>query len=94
MHASPAEGNPPQASTSFPPNSPLLATVDVGIGPNGTYERADVPLVEGTNIVSVVAVDALGNRTVRRAEVIRRPLVGPRLVMRSGNRQMTNVLRR
>ena len=94
VHASPAEGNPPLASTSFPPNSPFQATVDVGIGPNGTYERADVPLVEGTNIVSVVAMDALGNRTVRRAEVIRRPLVGPRLVMRSGDRQMTNVLRR
>ncbi|MGE3312037.1 MAG: hypothetical protein AB7O66_18895, partial [Limisphaerales bacterium] len=94
VHASPAEGNPPLASTSFPPNSPLQATVDVGIGPNGTYERGDVPLVEGTNIVSVVAMDALGNRTVRRAEVIRRPLAGPRLVMRSGDRQMTNVLRR
>ncbi|MBL9127492.1 MAG: hypothetical protein JNL97_07595, partial [Verrucomicrobiales bacterium] len=94
VHASPAEGNPPLASTSFPPDSPFQATVDVGIGPNGTYERGDVPLVEGTNVVSVVAMDALGNRTVRRAEVIRHPLVGPRLVVLSGDRQMTNVQHR
>ncbi|HMO64976.1 MAG TPA: hypothetical protein PKE47_07100, partial [Verrucomicrobiota bacterium] len=64
----------PLASTVFPEDSPLRATVDVGIGPNGTYERGAVPLAEGTNLLTVVATDALGNRTLRQLEVVRREL--------------------
>ncbi|HRI16661.1 MAG TPA: hypothetical protein PLX89_27020, partial [Verrucomicrobiota bacterium] len=94
VHSSPAEGDSPLATTQFPTNSPLNANVDVGIGPNGTYQRANVPLVVGTNVITVVAADLLGNPTTRRAEIVRISLAGPRLIAVSGDRQTTNVLRR
>jgi alpha-tubulin suppressor-like RCC1 family protein len=94
VHSSPSEGVPPLATTTFPETSPLRATVDVGIGPNGTYERGAVPLAPGTNLVSVVATDALGNRTLRQTRVIRQEPEGPLLLALSGDRQMTNAIRR
>lgn len=94
VHSSPSEGPPPLAATSFPADSPLRATVDVGIGPNGTYERGPVPLSEGDNTLTVVTTDALGNRTLRQATVVRRVPEGPHLAVLSGDRQMTNALRR
>jgi alpha-tubulin suppressor-like RCC1 family protein len=94
VHSAPTEGDAPLATTQFPPDSPLSATVDVGIGPNGTYERGDVPLAEGANTITVIAADLLGNRTIRRVEITRRPLERPRLVALSGDRQTTTVRRR
>lgn len=94
VHSSPSEGTPPLATSTFPADSPLAATVDVGIGPNGTYERGPVPLAEGANILTVVTTDALGNRTLRQANVVRRAPEGPHLAVLSGDRQMTNALRR
>ncbi|MBK8039207.1 MAG: hypothetical protein IPK22_19045 [Verrucomicrobiaceae bacterium] len=38
----------------------LTANVTAGIGPNGTYEAKDVPLVMGENIITVTARDILG----------------------------------
>jgi len=69
------------------------ATVDVGIGNNGTYERR-LPLVAGTNQLQVTATDVLGNQTSRLLEVSRVEPVGPRLVVESGDLQRTNVHRR
>jgi alpha-tubulin suppressor-like RCC1 family protein len=94
VHASPSEGAPPLATTQLPDASTLSATVDVGIGPNGTYERGDVPLASGTNLVTVIAADELGNRTLRRVEVVRRIPDGTRVLAVSGDRQSTNVQRR
>jgi hypothetical protein len=70
------------------------ANVDVGIGPNGTYERMDVPLLLGTNELTVVATDRLGNSTLRTVKVVREAPVGPRLLALSGDLQQTNILRR
>jgi hypothetical protein len=42
----------------------------------------------------VVTTDALGNRTLRQANVVRRVPEGPHLAVLSGDRQMTNALRR
>ncbi len=94
VHSSPTEGPSPLPTTSFPADSPLRATVDVGIGPNGTFERGPVPLAEGDNTLTVVSTDALGNRTMRQASVARRLPQGPHLAVRSGDRQTTNALRR
>jgi hypothetical protein len=70
------------------------ANVDVGIGPNGTFQRAGVPLALGTNEIIVVATDRLGNSTTKQVTVIRREPVGPRLLAISGDLQETNILRR
>ncbi len=70
------------------------ANVDVGIGPNGTFQREAVPLAIGTNQLTVVATDRLGNSTTRQVTVIRREPVGPRLLAISGDLQETNILRR
>ncbi len=70
------------------------ANVDVGIGPNGTYERMDVPLSLGTNELTVTATDRLGNSTTRSVQVIREAPTGPRLLALSGDLQQTNILRR
>ncbi|HAB15818.1 MAG TPA: carboxypeptidase-like regulatory domain-containing protein, partial [Verrucomicrobiota bacterium] len=94
VHSSPSEGEPPLSSVQFSENSPLRGHVDVGIGPNGTYQRGEVPLALGTNIITVIAGDLLGNRTTRRSEIVRLPLEGPRLIVVSGDRQTTNAWRR
>jgi hypothetical protein len=70
------------------------ANVDVGIGPNGTFQREAVPLARGTNEITVVATDRLGNSTTKQVTVIRREPVGPRLLAISGDLQETNILRR
>ncbi|MCI0534262.1 MAG: hypothetical protein L0Z50_03435, partial [Verrucomicrobiales bacterium] len=94
VHSAPSEGAAPLAATVFPLDSPLGATVDVGIGPNGTFERGNVPLAEGANTITVIAADQLGNRTIRRVAITGGSLQGPRLVALSGDGQKTNVLRR
>lgn len=93
VHSSPTDGPPPTALSQFATNSPLIAEVDVGIGPNGSYERATVPLAEGTNILTAIATDQLGNRTLRRAEVVRVPLEGDRMLLVAGDRQTGPVRR-
>lgn len=47
------------------------AIVDVGIGTNGTFERASVPLQMGTNNITAVATDVLGNKAQRSINVTR-----------------------
>ncbi len=94
VHAEPAEGAAPTAVTDFPADSPLAATVDVGIGPNGTFERGGVPLAPGANRVTVVAEDLLGNRVLRQIDVLRRTPDGPRLVAVSGDGQSGRYLSR
>jgi len=70
------------------------ARVDVGIGPNGTYERGAVPLALGTNVINVLATDRLGNATPKTVTVIRRIPEGARLLAVSGDLQETTILRR
>lgn len=47
------------------------ANVVVGIGQNGTFERAGVPLAIGENVLTVEAWDALGNRVVKEITLFR-----------------------
>ena len=63
------------------------ATVVAGIGTNGTFERRDVPLAPGPNVLTVVAFDALGNRASREVTVTRVAAAGPRLALVSGDGQ-------
>ncbi|KAB2668333.1 MAG: hypothetical protein DVB31_06630 [Verrucomicrobia bacterium] len=94
VHSSPSEGSIPTANAKFPADGPLAAGVDVGIGPNGTFHRTDVPLAAGPNTLTVIASDLLGNRTFRQVEVVRQTAVGPRLLLVSGDLQRTNVQHR
>ena len=86
--------NPP------PGGSPYLfngqpANVNVGIGNNGTFERL-VPLAPGTNTLVVLAIDALGNFTLRTNTVIRLDPTPdqPRLIVLSGDRQAASIHQR
>jgi len=67
------------------------ASVDVGIGPNGTYQREGIPLSLGTNIVSVFAADRLGNSIIKQIQVIRAEPVGPRLLAVAGDLQQAPI---
>ncbi len=71
------------------------ANVDVGIGNNGTFERAGVPLTIGANNpIIVVATDINGNATTLPAiNVTRVPLTGLRMVVSSGDMQLGGVHR-
>jgi len=63
------------------------ATVVVGVGTNGTYERRDVPLAVGMNTLTVVATDALGNSATRTLTVERFVPTGARFAAISGDGQ-------
>ncbi len=67
------------------------ANVDIGIGTNGTFERADVPLVLGANLITVVATDGVGNQAMKSISVTRIEATGPRLEIVSGNNQSGEV---
>ncbi len=70
------------------------ANVDIGIGTNGTFERADVPLTldnGGVNEITVIATDEVGNETTKTITVIRIEATGPRLEIVSGNNQSGQV---
>lgn len=70
------------------------AQVDVGIGPNGTYQRGAVPLNVGSNVIEVVSTDRLGNLARTNITVIRTQPSGARLLAVSGDLQQTNILGR
>jgi hypothetical protein len=70
-------------------NSP--AEVRIGIGTNGTYERAEVPLAFGDNTITVRAMDAVGNSVERSITVRRRLPEGPRLLLVDGNGQQGGI---
>jgi alpha-tubulin suppressor-like RCC1 family protein len=72
----------------------LRANVNVGIGNNGTFDRSLVPLGEGTNVLTVVAKDILGNARTAAVQVVRVPLSGPRLLAQSGDLQINSIHRR
>ena len=63
------------------------ANVDIGIGTNGTFERANVPLPLGENTLAVTATDGLGNETTKTVTVTRVALSGRQLVVVTGNNQ-------
>lgn len=67
------------------------ANVIVGIGPNGTFERGNVPLQMGLNTIQLTATDALGNSISREVSVRRIAAVGPRMIPESGDGQMARV---
>jgi len=67
------------------------ADVDLSLGSGGTFVRGGVALELGTNIVTVVASDALGNRVTNQITLRRIPLTGPRLLVVSGDMQRTNI---
>src|SRR5690606_10571557 len=63
------------------------ANVVVGIGTNGSYERAQVPLELGENTITAVAIDAVGNVAERSVTVIRRACEGSCIEAVSGSGQ-------
>ena len=64
------------------------ATVNVGIGNNGTFERSAVPLVLGNNTLTATATDINGNAiTLPPITVTRIPITGPRMIVLSGDMQ-------
>ncbi len=65
------------------------AIVDVGIGTNGTFERGQVPLAMGENVISASATDALGNVANRSITVTRVaiPPSSPQMVVAGGGGQ-------
>ncbi len=67
------------------------ATVDMGIGTNGTFERSNVPLAIGENTLTATAVDEFGNTTVKSITVTREAVTGPRMAAVSGNDQTGTV---
>jgi hypothetical protein len=70
------------------------ANVMVGIGTNGTYERASVPLTVGENPITVVARDAHGNTTTKTIMLYRADPVSARILAVSGAGQTGMVHRR
>lgn len=62
------------------------ATVNVGIGNNGTFERS-VPLVLGVNTIGVTATDINGNTVTKQVTFTRITPVGPRMLQVSGDMQ-------
>src|SRR5262249_1088970 len=80
----------PSAASAF------TANVNVGIGNNGTFERSLVPLTTGTNLITVTAIDALGNAATKQITLSYQSLTlgQPRLIALSGDMQTTNVHRR
>ena len=70
------------------------ANVIVGIGQNGTFERGDVPLTLGENIIQVTASDMHGNTTTKRIELTRTIPTGIQMTAVSGDLQTTNVHQR
>jgi Glucodextranase, domain B len=71
----------------------LDATVDIGIGPNGTFERQGVALAVGPNEITATAMDLLGNTTVRSITVTRVeiPAGSPSMSIESGNGQVATI---
>src|SRR5690606_21221312 len=68
--------------------------VSVGLGNNGTFERAQVPLSPGRNVITVTATDQLGNTTTRESVIHRIEPGGAILEMVSGDMQSAIALRR
>ncbi|MDX1998509.1 MAG: DNRLRE domain-containing protein [Thermoanaerobaculia bacterium] len=64
-----------------------VAEVDPGIGTNGTFTLADLPLAVGANQVEVVATDVLGNTARRTVSIERREPAGRTLRVLSGDGQ-------
>ncbi len=69
------------------------ATVDVGIGTNGTFVRPAVPLQFGRNVFIVTATDALGNTATREVTVTRVPVSAraPQIQPIAGNGQSARI---
>jgi len=63
------------------------ANVIVGIGRNGTYERGEVPLNLGRNLITATATDALGNKVTEIISVTRLEPKGAILKTVAGNAQ-------
>jgi hypothetical protein len=87
------------SAVALNPNPPLTnagpANVNVGIGNNGTFERGNIPLVEGTNHITVAAADLFGNTATREITLIHQPLSGgPALAAVSGELQQARVYER
>src|SRR5689334_17316989 len=92
VHSSPTDGLPPAPGEK----AGTRANVNVGIGNNGTFERSLVPLVEGTNVLTVTAADVHGNTVTQQISVQYAPITNavPRLFTVSGDLQLTNIHRR
>lgn len=61
------------------------ATIIPGVGSNGTFEKKDIPLQLGSNTISIVAADSLGNSITKNVTVNR--LASPQIQIVAGNDQ-------
>lgn len=68
----------------------IAARVEGGVGPNGTYLAANIPLVEGANALNVVATDEFGHTTTvsRTVMFVGEPVDEARMQELGGNRQI------
>lgn len=67
------------------------AEVFAGVGTNGSFERQDVPLAPGPNVITATGTDAAGNTHTATVNVTRVAVSGPRFVVVSGNDQSAEV---
>jgi hypothetical protein len=67
------------------------ANVIVGIGPNGTFERSNVPLALGPNKFVVTATDEHGNSVSKEVTYTRVDLSGATMEIVSGNLQTARI---
>ena len=67
------------------------AEVDVGVGQNGTFEVAGLPLQMGRNLIRATATDMHGNEQEAAIEVIREPADGIVMEVIAGNLQSAPV---
>lgn len=74
----------------------LPATVNVGIGTNGTFERRDIPLagIGVPTVLQVTATDEVGNQRNAQITVTQIQATGPRLELVSGNNQTGRIRER
>ena len=75
----------------YEPDNPQLANVIVGIGTNGTYERGQVPLDFGENVLLVEAKDIHGTPITEEIIVTRVELSGRQMAVVSGDLQKAQV---
>jgi len=69
------------------------AAVNVGIGPNGTFERPSIPLVLGQNVITVSAQDVHGNEITKSINLFRQDTTDMATIQSvAGNGQIGTVL--
>ena len=69
--------------------NPIDAEVDIGIGNNGTFFAAGLPLVVGPNLITATATDIVENSISKEISIslVEIPRDAPQMFVESGNAQ-------